>query len=90
MTSVLLALFLQLSVGSSARDSLAANIASFSQRFNFTLPLIVVLFIFMFFLLLKSYTMETQESAATTDASKPNGEGQKRTAKTVKKVKAGT
>ena len=39
-------------------DTLATSIPSFSQRFNFTLPLIVVLVILMFFLLLKSYNPE--------------------------------
>ncbi len=40
---------------SAAEDSLAASIPSFTDRINFTLPLIVILFIIMFFLLLKSY-----------------------------------
>jgi hypothetical protein len=39
-------------------DTLSAKIPSFTDRFNFTLPLIVVLFILMFFLLLKSYESE--------------------------------
>lgn len=42
----------------SASDSVAAAIPSFTSRFNFMLPLIVVLLIVMFFLLIKSYTME--------------------------------
>lgn len=44
-----------------AADSLAASIPSFSDRFNFALPLIVVLIIVMFFLLLKVYTLEHPE-----------------------------
>lgn len=42
----------------SAQDSLAEAIPSFTHRFNFILPLIVVLLIVMFFLLVKSYTLE--------------------------------
>lgn len=42
----------------SAQDSLAVAIPSFTDRFNFMLPMIVVLLIVMFFLLVKSYTME--------------------------------
>ena len=45
-----------------AADSLAVSIPSFSNRFNFALPLIVVLVIVMFFLLLKVYTLEHPES----------------------------
>jgi len=39
-------------------DTLSAKIPSFTDRFNFTLPLIVVLLILMFFILLKSYESE--------------------------------
>lgn len=39
-----------------AEDTLSTNIPSFSDRFNFAVPLIVILFIIMFFLLLKSNT----------------------------------
>lgn len=41
-----------------AGDSVAAAIPSFTSRLNFMLPLIVVLMIVMFFLLVKSYTLE--------------------------------
>lgn len=41
-----------------AEDTLSAKIPSFTERFNFTLPLIVILVIIMFFLLLKSYESE--------------------------------
>ncbi|MCL4540423.1 MAG: hypothetical protein M1378_12645 [Bacteroidetes bacterium] len=43
---------------STAQDSVTAAIPSFTSRFNFMLPLIIVLLILMFFLLIKSYTME--------------------------------
>ncbi len=39
-----------------AADTLTALVPSFSERFNFTLPIMVILFILMFFLLLKSYS----------------------------------
>ncbi len=39
-------------------DTLVTAIPSFSVRFNFALPLIVVLVILMFFLLLKSYNLD--------------------------------
>ncbi len=41
-----------------AADSLASQIPSFSDRLNFSLPLIAVLLVVSFFLLLKSYTVE--------------------------------
>ena len=41
-----------------AADTLATAVPSLSARFNFALPLIVVLIILMFFLLLKSYTLD--------------------------------
>lgn len=41
-----------------AADTLSMNIPSFTERFDFTLPLIVLLFILMFFLLLKSSESE--------------------------------
>jgi hypothetical protein len=43
-----------------AADSLASAIPSFTDRFNFALPLIVVLLIVMFFLLIKVYALENQ------------------------------
>ncbi len=43
-----------------ASDSLSAAIPTFSDRFNFALPLIVILLILMFFLLLKSYISDHQ------------------------------
>ncbi len=43
-----------------AADSLASAIPSFTERFNFALPLIVVLLIVMFFLLIKVYALENQ------------------------------
>lgn len=42
----------------SASDSLAAAIPSFTDRFNFMLPVIAVLLIVMFFLLVKAYAIE--------------------------------
>lgn len=62
-------------VGTSANDSLAASIPSFAQRFNFTLPLIVVLLILMFFLLLKVYTRESQPSRSQKGISDSNVKG---------------
>lgn len=59
---MIFAFLIQASGSSSASDSLAASIPPFSQRFNLTLPLIIVLFILMFFLLLKSYTQESETS----------------------------
>lgn len=50
---------------SAAEDSMAAGIPSFTDRINFTLPLIVILFIITFFLLLKSYTSENEDSYRT-------------------------
>ncbi len=54
-------------------DSLAASIPSFSDRFNFTLPLIALLLIVMFLLLLKSYSSEGKASSG-----EPSGAGKKR------------
>ncbi|MCL5020460.1 MAG: hypothetical protein M1339_02100 [Bacteroidetes bacterium] len=51
-----------------AGDSLAVAIPSFSDRFNFALPLIVVLLMVMFFLLLKVYTLEHPESERSVNA----------------------
>ncbi len=51
-----------------AADSLASAIPSFTERFNFALPLIVVLLIVMFFLLIKVYSLENDAS---------NGSGKK-------------
>ncbi len=39
-----------------AVDTLSRAIPSFSDRFNFILPLVVLLIILMFFLLVKSYS----------------------------------
>ncbi len=47
-----------LALVTSAADSVAVAIPSFTSRFNFMLPLIVVLLIVMFFLLIKSYALE--------------------------------
>jgi hypothetical protein len=43
-------------------DTLTTAVPSFSVRFNFAIPLVVVLIILMFFLLLKSYTFDHPES----------------------------
>jgi len=37
-----------------AADTLSTKIPSFTDRFNFIIPLIAILFLLMFFLLLKS------------------------------------
>ncbi len=50
-----------------AADSVAAAIPSFTERFNFMLPVIVVLLIIMFFLLIKSYTLENPPTAQKAD-----------------------
>lgn len=62
----------------SAPDSVAAAIPSFTSRFNFMLPLIVVLLILMFFLLIKSYTIEHPA---------PEGKAGRSTAGTRKRIK---
>lgn len=50
-------LFLETFLAQTA-DTLSVTIPSLTDRFNFALPLIVVLFILMFFLILKSYESE--------------------------------
>lgn len=60
-----------------ATDSVATAIPSFTDRFNFMLPVIVVLFIVMFFLLIKSYTLE--HPAPERKTRRPPGAGRKAT-----------
>lgn len=58
-----------------AADSVASSIPSFTQRFNFALPLIVVLLIVMFFLLLKVY--EIEHSAPDSGKNDPHGKSRR-------------
>jgi len=42
-------------------DTLKVNLPSFTDRFNFAVPLIALLLILMFFLLIKSFQTESRE-----------------------------
>ena len=54
-------------------DSLSTKVPSFTDRFNFTLPLIVILFIIMFFLLLKSDSFKSTISGKNSLREKKTG-----------------
>ncbi len=51
-------------------DSTALKIPSFTDRLNFTLPVIVILFMVMFFLVLKSYAINNAATRSSRMKSK--------------------
>jgi len=58
-------------------DTLSVKIPSFTDRFNFTLPLIIVLFILMLFLMLKAYAQQDTQGTEHKDTKSVRPQKQK-------------